>query len=196
MRGFTDEEIEGQTRLARQVAGIDNQLQPDLMTVITAYKRAGSRPFNYQRCGYDDLPEAEAAWDASKSILMMRHDVFGRMNSNEPRARFTISHELGHFWLKHSGIRNRSITPSIAERLVSQIRREEREAMRFAPAFLAPAHLIDPFASIEEIMETFLLSKEAATIRSQELQRLYRRKNRIERPLPASIEEFIRTTKW
>lgn len=195
MGGFTDEQIEIQSRLARQASGIDGQHRPDLMTVITAFKRNDLKPFNYRRCDRDELPDAEAAWDSKYSVLLIRNEVFQGMNRNEARARFTVAHEFGHFWLKHTGVRNRSITPSIAERLVSNIRREEREAMRFASAFLAPANLIEPFASIEEIMETFLLSKMAATIRSEELQRLHRRKNRIERPLPPGIEDFIRSLK-
>jgi Zn-dependent peptidase ImmA (M78 family) len=66
------------------------------------------------------------------------------MQRGEPRARQTISHEIGHFALRHVGIRNRSATKSTIEKAVPRIRNEESEARRFAPRFLAPASLIDP----------------------------------------------------
>jgi len=69
--------------------------------------------------------------------------MYGYSKTDRRRARFTIAHEVAHVALWHDGVRFRGNTNALAEETVRKIRRQEREAERFAAAFLAPAHLAD-----------------------------------------------------
>ncbi len=95
------------------------------------------------------MPDGEAYFDPFDQILHIRESTFCAANSmfasetNRRRARFTLAHELGHIWLKHSGIRHRGAAGALQEKLVKQIKQEEREAERFAGAFLAPSYLAE-----------------------------------------------------
>lgn len=94
--------------------------------------------------------------------------------SPEPRQRFSVSHELGH-WHHHRGqfLFCRS-TDIGAGRGQSQT---ERVANRFAAELLMPAYLFDPhvsqvprlsFAFVEQLASTFRVSRTAAAIRTVE----------------------------
>jgi Zn-dependent peptidase ImmA (M78 family) len=93
------------------------------------------------------MPNDEAYFDPFEKILYIRETTFEAghgMFVNEPerrRARFTLAEEAGHIWLKHSGVRYRGNSGEIQEKMVKQIRQEEREARRFAGTFLAPSYL-------------------------------------------------------
>ncbi|MFZ1920832.1 MAG: ImmA/IrrE family metallo-endopeptidase [Xanthobacteraceae bacterium] len=95
------------------------------------------------------MPDGEAYFDPFEKVLHIRESTFCAANnsfdqeSDRQRARFTLAHEVGHIWLKHSGIRHRGAAGALQERLVKQIRQEEREAYRFAGSFLAPAYLAE-----------------------------------------------------
>ena len=75
--------------------------------------------------------------------------------------------------------------------------RDEFEANRLAAAFLAPLHLAgNPLEqTVEEIVQRFFISFQAAEIRKPILDRLYRRLHNIPRPLPSFVEEFLRKNK-
>lgn len=94
--------------------------------------------------------------------------------SPEPRQRFSVGHELGH-WHHHRGqflfCRSADIGAGSGK---SQI---ERVANRFAADLLMPAYLFDPhvsrvprltFAFAEQLADTFRVSRTAATIRAVE----------------------------
>jgi Zn-dependent peptidase ImmA (M78 family) len=94
------------------------------------------------------MPDDEAYFDSEKKLLHLRESTFCAASAmftytetERRRARYTIAHEIGHIALGHDGVRYRGQTNAIAEEVVRKIRRQEREAERFAAVFLAPAHL-------------------------------------------------------
>jgi hypothetical protein len=148
MQLYEDADFEKAARSLRVLLGIEFQTRPDMITVVIKLKHHGLIK-NYLRVPDEQMPDGEAYYDPFDQILHVRESTFCAANSmfapeaNRRRARFTLAHEVGHIWLKHSGIRHRGKAGALQERLVKQIKQEEREAERFAGAFLAPSYLAD-----------------------------------------------------
>jgi Zn-dependent peptidase ImmA (M78 family) len=142
-----DDEIERAARRLRTALGIDDQLRPDLPTVIYKLKDRGLIK-NYERVPDSEMPDDEAKYDSVERVLYVRESTFCAADamflyseSERRRARYTIAHEVGHIALGHDGVRFRGESAAKMEKIVPKIRRQEYEANRFAAAFLAPAHL-------------------------------------------------------
>ncbi|MBX9778686.1 MAG: ImmA/IrrE family metallo-endopeptidase [Xanthobacteraceae bacterium] len=143
---------EGIERIARQLRiklGIDDQLRPDMMTVIVKLKEHGIIK-NYVRVPDEQMPDDKACYDSDDKLLYIRESTFCAANAlyshahtdaERQHARFTIAHEIGHVALKHEGLHFRGKSSDAAKRIPSKVRWHERDAERFAAAFLAPAHL-------------------------------------------------------
>lgn len=187
---LTDEEIERRAAEFRKELGISSQLQPDMMTVIQKTKRIFKR-FAYRRVSDREMPNEEAQWDSQAAEMRIRESVFRAMQRSEARARMTIAHELAHFVLKHSGVRNRSSQLNAAEKYLGPVKRDEREAKRFAAAFLAPAELIKDNDTVQEIAARFGISTQAAEIRLSEVKDMRRRAAGHTRDLPPTVIDFL-----
>jgi Zn-dependent peptidase ImmA (M78 family) len=147
MTQLEDEDIEEAARRLRIRLGIDDQLRPDMITVIIKLKDHGLIK-NYQRVRDAEMPRDEAFFDSREQILYLRESTFCAANAmfkypekDRRRARYTIAHEIGHVLLGHDGVRYRGASGGPAKKLDGRVNRQERDAERFAAAFLAPAHL-------------------------------------------------------
>lgn len=87
-----------------------------------------------------DMPyeDVEACWDPDSIMIYIRRDVFEKACSNDPRARFTIMHELGHGLLGH----RRTINRTGAERKPEIYEDSEWQANQFAAELLMPLDVI------------------------------------------------------
>jgi hypothetical protein len=143
-----DEELEVSVRRLRKLLEMEFDPRPDMITVLYKLKSLGLIK-GYLRVPDEKMPDAEAYFDPFEEILHIRESTFEAGNGmfavieDRRRARFTLAHEVGHIWLKHQGIRYRGAEGDQQEQHVKQIRQEEREADRFAAAFLVPAYLAD-----------------------------------------------------
>jgi hypothetical protein len=142
------EEFEAAARNLRIKLGIDDQLRPDMVTVIFKLKNLGLIK-DYIRIPDEEMPDDEAYFDSEKRLLCLRESTFCAASAQytysdiqRRRARYTIAHEIGHIAFGHDGIRYRGQTSALSKELIGKIRRQEREAERFAAAFLAPHHLV------------------------------------------------------
>jgi hypothetical protein len=191
LRHVTDEEIEQRVKVLRRELGLENQSRPDMMAVIhkltTSFRR-----FAYQGVPDSEMPDAEAQWDARKGVLRMRESVVHAMQRGEPRARMAVANEIGHFAMRHSGVRNRSSTQTTAGRLVLEAKKEESEARRFGAMFLAPNDLLNSTDTVEDIVDRFGLSFEAAIIRKGEFAVLRRRASGQRRELPSVVVDYLK----
>ena len=191
MRHVTDEEIEQRVRILRQEIDLQNQMRPDLMAVIERLTTS-FRHFAYQQVPDSEMPDAEAHWDARKGVLRMRESIAGAMQRGEPRARMTIANEIGHFALRHAGVRVRRTTQAAARRRLLEAKKEESEARRFAAMFLAPNYLLSSTDTVDDIMNNFGMSFEAAMIRKGEFDAFQRRASGQRRELPSIVVDYLK----
>ena len=191
LRHVTDEEIEQRVKVLRAELGLQNQSRPDLITAIEKLT-ARFRHFSYQQLPDAEMPDAEAQWDARKGVLRIRESVIAAMQRGEPRARMTIANEIGHFAMRHPGVRSRSATQATAGRLGLEAKKEESEARRFAAMFLAPSDLLSAIDTVEEIADRFGLSFEAAMIRKGEFDAFQRRASGQRRELPSVVVDYLK----
>lgn len=197
-RNHEDEDIELIARDARRVLGIEFVPRPDMITAVFKAQYLGLIR-SYVRVADTNMPDDLAAFDPDLGVLSLQESTFVAANEvvgnppGRPRARFTIAHEFGHLFLGHKKTRHRNISGRKIERIAAPIIRDERDADRFAAAFLAPAHLIENplLISARDVADTFGLSSTASTIRLEALQRMYRRAHGIPRPIPESIYNFL-----
>lgn len=187
-----DEDFERKARKMRVALGIDDQLCPDVIDVVQKLKHRGSIT-DYVRVPDHLMQEAEAKFDPCDRKLYLRESTYCAARKCEPRARWTVAHEIGHIALHHDRARNRSTLPTEIEQIAPTIRRDETQAHKFAAAFLAPYHRAN--FSLEmtsnEVAKLFGISLPAATRRVQELGRIYRKLRGIQRPLPKGVVDFL-----
>ena len=191
LRHVSVEEIEQRVRVLRQEIDLQNQMRPDLMAVIERLTTS-FRHFAYQQVPDSEMPDAEAHWDARKGVLRMRESIAGAMQRGEPRARMTIANEIGHFALRHAGVRGRSPTQAAAGRRLLEAKKEESEARRFAAMFLAPNYLLSSTDTVDDIMNNFGMSFEAAMIRKGEFDAFQRRASGQRRELPSIVVDYLK----
>jgi Zn-dependent peptidase ImmA (M78 family) len=190
----TDERLEELVRKFLGRIGLEDQVRPDLMTVIVKIRHVDTR-FKYLRVPDDELPTSEAEWDSINMLMRMRESVFCSMNRGDPRARMTVAHELSHYVLGHEGILNRKPGISTSDIRIASVRHEESEARRMASIILAPEHLVPDPTTAEEIASKFGLSTEASIYRYDEVSGIRRRRRGDQRPLPQSIIDYLREAK-
>jgi len=191
LRHVTDEEIEQRVKVLRTELGLQNQSRPDMMAVIQKLSTS-FRHFDYQRIPDSEMPDVEAQCDARKGLLRMRESVVGAIQRGEPRARMALANEIGHFAMRHSGVRTRSTTQTTAGRSLLEAKKEEGEATRFAAMFLAPNYLLSSTNKVENIVDRFGLSFEAAMIRKGEFDAFQRRASGHQRELPSVVVDYLK----
>lgn len=142
------EEIEAAARTMRIRLGIDDQLRPDMLTVIFKLKHLGYIK-NYVRVPDTQMSSSEAFFDPETGILHISERTFcaanelsTRSKTARRRARYTLAHEVGHVTLGHDAIRHRGASNNLRQSSL-RTRIDEAEANQFAAAFLVPSHLID-----------------------------------------------------
>lgn len=119
----------------------------------------------------DEMPhsDVEACWDPESLTMHIRSDVFEEACWNDPRARFTVIHELGHGLLAH----RRTINRTGVNRKPKIYEDSEWQANQFAAEFLMPLDVIVKFGltSAFRIQTYFNTSNQAAMRRFDQLQK-------------------------
>jgi Zn-dependent peptidase ImmA (M78 family) len=188
-----DDEIERIVNALRIRLGIAVEDQPDMAEVLSRAKALGIIK-DYVLVDY--LPNAEAKYDPDEQKIFITKRAFIALRNGSKRERFTIAHELGHDELDHSRVRYRTSLPrSVTGKPASRSEElDESEANRFAAAFLCPSDRANyvPGMTADQLAEKFDVSLEVARIRLEVLKRMYYRKNRIPRPLPKGVVDFLK----
>ncbi|MEO6606840.1 MAG: ImmA/IrrE family metallo-endopeptidase [Aestuariivirga sp.] len=110
---------------------------------------------------------AEAQTEFSPPRITFNLASYQKLLSDEPHARFTAAHEIGHLFL-HEGHRVLNRMPE-KSRAMFQSRSAEWQANEFAAAFLAPEHLLREFESPDDAAQSMLVSLRTAQIRMTQL---------------------------
>lgn len=126
-----------QARFTRQLLAVDHVRYLDVIDALWRTKELGKLK---DLCLVEDhwLPEDEARWDPTRQVIAIRRDVYEEAREGNTRSRFTVAHELGHCWLGHEFVRNRSLGKEFG----AQRESDEIAANAFAGELLAPIHLI------------------------------------------------------
>ena len=112
---------------------------------------------DYEILPVNELKNAYGITHTGKGIMQIREDTYDGAVGGNPRDRFTLSHELGHFLL-HTPDR-----VSFARGEVPAYMDPEWQANTFAAELMAPYHLICCM-SVKEIAEKCGMSNKAASI--------------------------------
>lgn len=112
-------------------------------------------------------PDVEACWDPESVTMHVRSDVFEKACTDDPRARFTIMHELGHGLLGH----RRTINRSTVDRPPKLYEDSEWQANQFAAEILMPLDVIrsKKLNTASKIELHFRVSAPAAARRTKQL---------------------------
>ncbi len=73
-----------------------------------------------------------------------------------------------------------------------EAKKEESEARRFAAMFLAPNYLLSSTDTVDDIMNNFGMSFEAAMIRKGEFDAFQRRASGQRRELPSIVVDYLK----
>ena len=105
-----------------------------------------------------EMGSNEGLTDPAGHFIMLREDVYLKAYDGDPRARFTVAHEWGH-WTLHV---NQPLARAPDPKLVRPYQCAELQAHQFAAEVLMPRDLIKPNETVASIMSRFGVSKEAA----------------------------------
>ena len=121
LRHVTDDEIAQRVKVLRGEIDLQNQIRPDMMTVIERLTTS-FRHFAYQQVPDSEMPDTEARWEP-EGPPAVRESIVGAMQRGEPRARMAIANEIGHFAMRHSAVRSRSATQATTGKLLLEAKR-------------------------------------------------------------------------
>lgn len=117
----------------------------------------------------EDMPhlDVEACWEPESVTMHIRADVFEKACRNDPRARFTVVHELGHGLLAH----RRTINRTGNGQAIKAYEDSEWQANQFAAEFLMPLNAMKSLGLSKalEIEMHFNVSSQAAARRVAQL---------------------------
>ncbi|MGL5203276.1 ImmA/IrrE family metallo-endopeptidase [Cetobacterium sp.] len=114
--------------------------------------------FNYEILEDKDLPNVYAETNTDTGTIRIRESVYVGALNGISRDRFTIAHELGHFFLH-----KKNVSLCRSEDDVKIYEDPEWQANVFAAEFLAPSNKINDL-TINQITQKFNVSKEVAKI--------------------------------
>lgn len=116
-------------------------------------------------CGMEPTGESEGLTIRGENLVVIREDVLDLAESGDGHSRYTFAHEIGHFILHLHDIIG---FPRGGSQKVPAYKRSEWQANVFAAALLMPKGLVTGL-DVDEIVEHFGVSKQAAEIRIKEI---------------------------
>lgn len=112
----------------------------------------------------EEMQDTYGTTNTGSNKMCIRSDVYEGAIKGDPRDRFTLCHEVGHYFLHQPG------SISFARGNVPRYQDPEWQANTFAGELLAPYDLVKNM-NVEEIMEKCGMSRQAATIQYNEYHR-------------------------
>lgn len=114
--------------------------------------------FQLRICDRDEMDGAEGLTDPDGEFIMIDEQVYLSACDEEPRARFTMAHELGH-WFLHT---KRPLARARPGSVVKPYRDPEAQANQFAAELLMPRKMIARNDTVRQVMDRFGVSLSAA----------------------------------
>ncbi len=182
VKSRSDDEIEMLAAHCREAANLAEP-SADILGLITATaaKFKISAGLEVRVVDDDLLGKDDARASSLPPIIIVKNSVYAAAQRNDPRARMTLAHELGHIILEHKGgFRARSSAAVIAPTHIKAYEDAEHQAKFFAAGFLVPKTPETSKLSAQEIQLQFGVSKEAAEIRYSQINKRTGRSPSIE----------------
>lgn len=104
-----------------------------------------------------EMQDTYGTTNTGRNVMRIRSDVYERAVGGNPRDRFTLCHELGHYLLHQPEF------VSYARGTVPVYRNPEWQANTFAAELMAPRDMVKDM-TVDQIMEECGMSRQAAEI--------------------------------
>ncbi|MEH7223839.1 ImmA/IrrE family metallo-endopeptidase [Bacillus sp. JJ1566] len=117
--------------------------------------------FSYEIISSENMKNEYGLTLPEKDIIRLREDVYENAISGIGRDRFTIAHEIGHYFMHKPGSISLARNTSVVE--VPKFKEPEWQANTFAGELLAPPHIIRGL-SVKEVALSCGISLEVASI--------------------------------
>lgn len=188
-----DEDIEHIVGKWAEALGLGTTLPRNAVAALEAMK-FGKFIRDYAIVPDREMLGAKGQFESASQKIILRQSTYDAAVRKEPWALWVVFEEIAHAALRHSGTRNFSGTKNATERFSSVAKRQEAEARRFAATIMAPFNLIGftEGTTVEDLQRHARLPKQAADYRLIELGRIFRRRTRKPRELPAAVLDFLR----
>lgn len=156
-------------RIVRQGAHVSKKLFFPVVEFLEHFIPKFDEDFNLRILEEQEMPRnTYAYYDPVSNTMSIREDVYDGACANNHRDRFTIAHEIGHFFLHHKGF---ALYRESEERVIPTYCDPEWQANTFAGFLLMPPELICDLTS-EEISKKCGTSMAAARIAKRKSQTL------------------------
>lgn len=164
--GMSRDKISKLAQVVRKSLGLENELYFPIVPCIEIMAADENLDFNYELVEPCEFSSTYATTNTDKNVMRIRSDVYERAVHGSPRDRFTLCHELGHYFLHRPG------TISNARGEIPKYCEPEWQANTFAGELMAPRGLVRGM-TIEEIAEKCGMSFTAASIQHKVINRCY-----------------------
>ena len=155
--GMSRDKISDITQIVRASFGLEDKLYFPIVPCIEVMAEDDSIDFNFEIVDPKELSYTYAMTNTEENVMYIREDVYKRAADGSARDRFTLCHELGHFFLHRPG------TISNARGVIPKYCDPEWQADTFAGELMASRKLIKGL-SPKEIAKKCGMSLTAATI--------------------------------
>ncbi len=153
--------IENFAEYVRQQIGLNNNLYVPIIKILEHIIPRLDPSFQLETLYENEMNNEYARYCPQTNTLSIRQDVYMLACNDDPRHRFTVAHELGHYFM-HDDITAFSRCESNAN--IPTFRDPEWQANVFAAAFLMPKRLIKGMTPLQiaQSCKTSLQSAEIA----------------------------------
>lgn len=160
--GENDSTVREKARLLRRIVGCGKIKRFPVLEFLERVLCAPDSDVKLEIVAKDDMPDAYATTNTALGIIKIREDVYEGAYNENPRDRFTICHEIGHFFL------HQPESISFAHGRVFKQHSLEFQANVFAAELLAPLPMIRGY-NVAEVHEYFGISKQSASYQLQKV---------------------------
>lgn len=157
---------------------------PDLLRIMEHKLPLIDPAFNLRTENDSDM-ETEAFTEMFPPEITVRSSVYDAAYNLNGRARFTLAHELGHYFLHGDDHQHHRAVNF--QKAGSKMFDPEWQANQFAVHFLMPEDIVREFSDPNELAASCKVSRQAATLRMKELGMLRQR-----RESPPEVIDFLK----
>lgn len=156
--------IRKMTDKLRESVGCEKCLKFPILEFIEWILANPDNGIDFEIVDPEEMQDTYGTTNTESNKMCIRSDVYEGVIKGNPRDRFTLCHEVGHYFLHQPD------SISFARGNIPKYRDPEWQANTFAGELMAPYDLVKDM-SIEEITEKCNMSRQAATIQYSEYHR-------------------------